>query len=222
MTIEETFNLLIAKVQDNITTNGQGDITGKKNRDTLIEMLQGIQSVLDAPDDYLLNQFPPYDPTFLYQGGKEVVVQYVGRLWAFVSSFDKQGFTPGNDVSVWAMISALSIAHFRNRDTMLDEDGPGQVTALEIRQFIDNFEEGEVELHTYRYKVVTNGEQNFIVPAREIVIFQINGVTYAPATYTLGVVTGNTRILKWEGIDDFVLDVGDEISVMYNGTEVII
>ncbi len=138
MTVDETLNLLISNVQQTITTNGNKEITGAVHRLTLINIIEGLRTILIEPEDYLLNQFPAYDPNTTYEGGQEYVVSHDGKLWAFVSENDEQGVAPGTTINIWYPISALSLAHRRNKDAYLDFGGENQVGAAEIRQHLDN------------------------------------------------------------------------------------
>lgn len=148
MTVQEAFNAIYTTIIDNITTNGTGEITGEVHRNTLLEVFQGVQALLEAPDDYLLNQFPDWDEEFTYIGGQEYVVTYGGKIHTFVSESNSTGVVPGTIATVWAPLSALSLAHLQHTDKKLAEGTQYEVSAQEIREFLDNYEENE-DLENY-------------------------------------------------------------------------
>ncbi len=247
-TVTETINLLIAQVQDTITTNGAKEIKAVDHRALLIEILEKLGELLDEPGAYLLTQFPPYVSDQLYIGGTELVVTHGGKLWAFVSEDDVTGVEPGTAVNTWYPISSLSLAHRRNRDTLLAQFTAYEVSAQEIREMLDTYEDGEgapgksayevaVEngfegseeewleslkvgkLFTYSPTVDTDGQVAFTVPDRRIVEFRVNGVCYPPAWYSLAEGDGTETTLTWTATDQFQLTTDDRITVLYEGPE---
>lgn len=210
---------IIANIINYIKTNGQRLITGQVLQDVLIDIVDNV-GVLG--EDAGLRD---YNPGREYGIGETCV--NAGIVFrsnkATTGSFKSSDWDMIGQMPVVATIAARDALSFRREGLLcyvLSDQTTYRLTGGMSNTHWQPL--GRVELHTYRYNVATNGQQNFTVPAREIVSFQINGVTYEPATYTLGAVTGNTRTLTWKAIDDFILGVGDVISVLYNGTEVII
>ena len=64
-------------------------------------------------------------------------VTYDGRLWKFVNAVPSVNVTPGTNESYWIEVFPTELAHRKNSDTILDEGGTNEVTASEIRAFID-------------------------------------------------------------------------------------
>ena len=68
------------------------------------------------------------------------VVQYAtygGRLWSWVNASPGSAITPGTNALYWAEIFPSQLAHRMNSDTILSEGTADEVTAAEIRAFID-------------------------------------------------------------------------------------
>lgn len=62
---------------------------------------------------------------------------YDGKLWKFVNAVSSIGITPGTNESYWIEVFPTELAHRKNSDTILDEGGLNEVSASEIRAFID-------------------------------------------------------------------------------------
>jgi len=80
----------------------------------------------------------PFDNGFTYKGGVAVLVAFDAKLWKFVSDDDQQGILPGTDSEIWLQQSLSTIAHEPDTDIALDLGGPDEITAGDIRDFIDN------------------------------------------------------------------------------------
>lgn len=140
---QNIINALISSIQEVIDENGEGLITGPVLQDVLVEMVSQINAIIITPEDFLLNQYPAYDPEETYTGGNQVIVKHNGLLWLFLSETDKTGVTPGTNASVWEQFNGLSLAHAKNKDTKLDEGGTYEMTAQFIYEAIANFDPGE-------------------------------------------------------------------------------
>ena len=154
-------------------------------------------------------------------------------------------------MNTWYPISSLSLAHRRNRDTLLAQFTAYEVSAQEIREMLDTYEDGEgapgksayevaVEngfegseeewleslkvgkLFAYSPSVDTDEQVVFTVPDRRIVEFRINGVCYPPSWYSLAEGDGTETTLTWTATDQFQLTTDDRIAVLYEGPEVTI
>jgi hypothetical protein len=64
---------------------------------------------------------------------------YGGNTWEYINAIPSTGVTPGTDPSTWKIASQGLYSHLRNSDTKLAEDTVNEVTAAEIRSFIDGF-----------------------------------------------------------------------------------
>ena len=158
--VNTVINSLIGLIQNNITSNGNEEITGQVHRSTLLTIVQSIGSLLNEPDDYLLNQYPEWDDEQLYTAGEDIIIKYQGRLYAFISPIDSEDQTPGLFPTVWAPISALSLAHPAHKDKKLAEGTGNEVSAAEIRAFLDDFDD-DFNLSEY---VKKDGSTAFTAP----------------------------------------------------------
>ena len=77
------------------------------------------------------DEFETYDDTVLNYS------TYNGRLYNYINASPSIGVTPSTDVNYWIEVFPAILAHKRNADTVLNEGGANEVTAAEIRAFID-------------------------------------------------------------------------------------
>lgn len=145
MTVQETINQLVTLIGDNITTNGQQEITGAVHRNVLEQIVTLFGGLLESPDPATMALFPAWSNTFTYVVGTDYIVRYDDKLWDFVKTTDSTNDEPGQDPTEWLRITALGLAHVRNRDTELAQGSTDAVTAAEIREFIDTFTSGGVD-----------------------------------------------------------------------------
>lgn len=64
-------------------------------------------------------------------------VAYNGNIWKYINTVSSSGITPGTDPLYWELQSQGQFSHMQNTDQYLDFGGASQVSALEIRTFID-------------------------------------------------------------------------------------
>jgi hypothetical protein len=77
------------------------------------------------------DEFETYDDTVLNYS------TYGGRLYNYVNASPSIGVTPSTDVNYWVEVFPAILAHKQNADTVLNEGGANEVTAAEIRAYID-------------------------------------------------------------------------------------
>lgn len=77
------------------------------------------------------DEFETYDDTVLNYS------TYNGRLYNYINASPSIGVTPSTDVNYWIEVFPAILAHKQNADTVLNEGGANEVTAAEIRAFID-------------------------------------------------------------------------------------
>lgn len=134
VTVYSTISELLAYVQSNIAPNGTQAITGQKHQDVMLSVVQSLVTILGQVPPATSNDFPAWSGATTYTGGSEVVVKHANKLWLFVSASDVVGTEPGTNGLVWQELSAVQLAHFRNKDQFLDQGGPNEVSALAIKR----------------------------------------------------------------------------------------
>ena len=77
------------------------------------------------------DEFETYDDTVLNYS------TYGGRLYNYINASPSIGVTPSTDVNYWVEVFPAILAHKQNADTVLNEGGANEVTAAEIRAYID-------------------------------------------------------------------------------------
>lgn len=69
---------------------------------------------------------------------QNVVVSYDGLIWKYVNVMPSAGVVPGSDPLFWVQLAPTELTHVQNSDTKLAEGTADEVSANEIRTFIDN------------------------------------------------------------------------------------
>jgi hypothetical protein len=64
-------------------------------------------------------------------------VAYSGNIWKYINAVSSSGITPGTDPLCWELQSQGQFSHLQNTDQYLDFGGINEVSASEIRTFID-------------------------------------------------------------------------------------
>lgn len=131
-----TASELLAHILLQIAPNGNEEITGQRHQDVLVTTVNSLLSIVASLPGQTVNDFPAWSGGTTYPGGVETVVKHGGKLWLFVSSTDSLGTQPGTNGLVWQEINAVQLAHFRNRDQYLDQGGPGEVSAMQLRRLL--------------------------------------------------------------------------------------
>ena len=65
------------------------------------------------------------------------VVSYDGFIWKYVNASPSSGVVPGSDPLFWVQLSPTELTHVQNSDTKLGEGTADEVSANEIRTFLD-------------------------------------------------------------------------------------
>lgn len=79
----------------------------------------------------------PYNAGTTYVGGKTYVVGYGSKAWLFISSTDQTGVTPGTNGAVWEEVNPNALTHQQNTDTYLGYGTSNEVSASEIRNYLN-------------------------------------------------------------------------------------
>lgn len=136
VTIFTTISELNAYVASQIAANGTNAITGPVAQEVLQSINLSLLEIVSSLPGQTVNAFDPWDGGTTYTGGEEVVVRHEDKLWLFVSGSNSLGTEPGTNGLVWQQINAVQLAHFRNQDQFLDQGGPNQVSAFQLRRLL--------------------------------------------------------------------------------------
>ena len=119
----------------------QTDYPPLVNKDDILAIADFDSNMINIYDDLialcLTNGVIAYDISTEYD---DEVINYAthdGRLWKFVNAVPGSNVTPGTNELYWIEVFPTELAHRKNSDTILDEGGANEVTASEIRAFID-------------------------------------------------------------------------------------
>jgi hypothetical protein len=82
------------------------------------------------------SEIADFDVSIVYDDTLEKYVTYNGRSYMYINASATMGNLP-TDASYWIEIFPTYLAHQKNRDTILNEGGADEVSANEIRAFID-------------------------------------------------------------------------------------
>lgn len=105
----------------------------------LKDQIDGIKSVAGLT---------PYNAGTEYVGGLNYVVGWASKAWLFVSDDDQTGVTPGTNSAIWVEINPNALVHQQNTDTALGYGTSNQVTASELRTFLDSANAPVAILHS--------------------------------------------------------------------------
>jgi len=119
----------------------QTDYPPLVNKDDFLDNADFDSNMINIYDDLvalcLTNGVIAYDISTEYDDAVINYATYDGRLWKFVNAIPSVNVTPGTNEAYWIEVFPTELAHRKNSDTILDEGGANEVTASEIRAFID-------------------------------------------------------------------------------------
>ncbi len=113
-----------------LTTKGS-ELTAEEVDNNFVYLWQDLKAKLTAGAANL----PSYNPVRTYTLGE--VVGYDDLPWLYVNAVDDAGVTPGSDEDYWLSIDVEKLAHAQNTDQYLDRYGANEVSAAELRAFVD-------------------------------------------------------------------------------------
>lgn len=138
--------LLRQAIQAGLTTKGS-DLTAEEVDANFIAVWQDLQSRVSAGSADAYDSGTSYSLT--------QVVTYDGKTWVYIFATPASGVTPGSDPDYWETITIEALSHRRNSDTILAEGTTDEVSAAEIRAFLDSptggggfFTEGTATVNT--------------------------------------------------------------------------
>lgn len=124
-----TDNLILREeTYSGLNTKGS-ELTNPELDNNFINIRKDIEALSTAPN------LPEYNPATEYSQNQ--IVLYDDKIWKFISLTPQDGIEPGSDPLVWNQINLNELAHQQNTDTILSEGTPDEVSANEIRTFID-------------------------------------------------------------------------------------
>ena len=119
----------------------QTDYPPLVNKDDFLDNADFDSNMINIYDDLLAlcltNGVIAYDISTEYDDAVINYATYSGKLWKFVNAVPASNVTPGTNELYWLEVFPTEMAHRKNSDTILDEGGTNEVTASEIRAFID-------------------------------------------------------------------------------------
>lgn len=83
------------------------------------------------------SNFAAYDDEFTYLTGTVYYVSYANKIYKFVGDENSTGDTPGSDPTIWEITSTNEFTHEQNSDTKLANGTDDEVTASDLRTFLD-------------------------------------------------------------------------------------
>lgn len=130
-----------------LTTKGS-ELTNQELDDNFINIRKDIVNLSTAPN------LPNYNPITIYSQFN--VVTYNDKIYRFISITPQDGIEPGSDPLVWQEINLNELAHQQNSDTKLAQGTADEVTANEIRTFIDAGSGGGSTIYSANGTVVSD------------------------------------------------------------------
>jgi len=124
-----TDNLILREETYPVLTTKGSELTNEELDNNFIYIRQDIEALSTAPN------LTPYNPVTEYSQNQ--IVLYDDKIWKFISVTPQDGIEPGSDPLVWIQINLNELAHQQNSDTKLAEGTVDEVSANEIRTFID-------------------------------------------------------------------------------------
>ncbi|MCW5900496.1 MAG: hypothetical protein KIT10_14625 [Flavobacteriales bacterium] len=131
-------NALLAYLTAELPTQGNQEITAARHREVMHSTVLSLLNIVNGLPGSTVLAFPAWESGTTYTGGEETVVRHADKLWLFVSVTDQTGVEPGTNGLVWQNISAVQLAHLKNRDEFLAQFTNNQVSAAAIRAHLDN------------------------------------------------------------------------------------
>jgi hypothetical protein len=121
---------LILRETDNLPLTNKNDFLDNADFDgNIIKIYNDFLSLLNS--DFV----DSYDVSKTYNLGDYVI--HDNKLWISVSTDPFSNIAPGTNYLIWQDRFPTVLAHIRNRDTKLADGTSDEVTASEIRAFID-------------------------------------------------------------------------------------
>lgn len=118
-------------------TNKGSELTWNEEDENFIFLAEAIRSLQQADQ---IGGVLSYDASTTYE--LDDLVTYGGNLWQYINAVPHDGVTPGTDSLTWELTSSGILSHKQDTDQYLDFGGTNEVSAYEIRSFIDGTSSG--------------------------------------------------------------------------------
>jgi hypothetical protein len=126
-----TDNIILRELINSPLTTKGDFLTNEDFDNNNINIYNDLVALCNTSGVIAFDEFETYDDSVLNYS------TYSGRLYEYVNASPSIGVTPSTDTSYWIEVFPSILAHKRNADTVLNEGGINEVTAAEIRAFID-------------------------------------------------------------------------------------
>lgn len=123
-------DLLLRTLSHPILANKGSALTWVEEDTNFVELYEA--AVLAS--DFTNSGVAAYDSGTTYT--EDDIVSYAGSLYTYINPVDGSGNAP-TDPTYWELTGGASLAHVQNKDQYLDLGGTYEVSAQEIREFID-------------------------------------------------------------------------------------
>jgi hypothetical protein len=127
----------------------------------------------------------PYDAGTEYSTA-DPYVTYNGNTWQYINAIPQTGVTPGTDALTWSLVSNGLFTHQQNTDTILANGTADEVSAAEIRAFIDAGGSTDDSIYSALWNGVTTKS-----PSKNAVYDKIELLDAAKLNLSGGTMTGD-------------------------------
>lgn len=128
MALESTGIILREETNPDLTTKS-AELTFQELDTNFILIYEDLKALSGS------GALPEWEESTTYSSN--VVISYDGLIWKYVNSTPSAGVVPGSDPLFWVQLAPTDLTHVQNSDIKLAEGTDNEVTAFEIRSFLD-------------------------------------------------------------------------------------
>lgn len=111
------------------------------NKQAVLTVVDFDQNLIKIYNDFLAlsvtNSVDAYNASIIYDAAIVQYATFSGRTYKWINGTPGSGITPGTDPLKWLEVFPTELAHRKNSDLILAEGTSDEVTAADIRAFID-------------------------------------------------------------------------------------
>lgn len=171
-------------------------LTTKGTELTWAELDDNIVTIYNALNElYNSSSIPAYSNAITYDDTVLNYVVYNSRIYKFINAIPAINVTPDTDPLTWLLVFASDVAHRRNTDTILDEGGVDEISAADIKAYIDS---------TFIYKIkitVTSAEILALNTTPVLLITHVNNKFIRILSFDVRVLYGTTPYATYDTIN---------------------